>query len=220
MTGRSDWCFPEGAVAFLADLRANNNRDWFTQNKARYEQAVKQPAQTFCDEICPRLEALTGRPHSAKIFRIYRDVRFSKDKTPYNTHLHISFSPTQTTGAEPAWFFALEPDKLIFGAGCFGFDKPVLERYRQNVAGNGGAELLGLLEHLGALGMRVSEPDLKRVPKSYDPEGPHAPLLLRKGLSAWSDNADTAGATAPGLIALCLAEYGQLKPLFDWLAEL
>ncbi|MEM8686001.1 MAG: DUF2461 domain-containing protein [Pseudomonadota bacterium] len=220
MTAPSDWCFPSDAVSFLTDLQANNTRAWFSENKARHEHAVKRPAEVFCEEIRPRLEDLSGRPHASKIFRIYRDVRFSKDKTPYNANLRISFSPIDPSGAAPAWFFSLEPDRLIFGAGCFGFDKPVLERYRQKIAGRGGAELHTLLAHLSSRGIRLSAPDLKRVPKGFDTDQPHSELLLRKSLAGWCDTADTSRATAPGLIAFSLTEYGQLKPLFDWLTDL
>ena len=89
----SDWCFPGEAVQFLQDLKNNNTRDWFTQNKSTYEQVIKQPAQAYCELMCAELTSLTSMPHQSKIFRVHRDVRFSKDKTPYNAHLHISFFP-------------------------------------------------------------------------------------------------------------------------------
>lgn len=220
MSSVSDWCFPDETVRFLADLKANNNRDWFTGNKALYEQAVKRPAEAYCEQICEQLRGLTGKPHKAKVFRIYRDVRFSKDKTPYNTHLHISFQPPDGTGAEPAWFFALEPGKLIFGAGTFAFDKPVLERFRRAVGDGRGGELAALLQALGKEGHRLSEPELKRVPRGFDPDMAHADLLRRKGLTAWLDTGDTQIASRPGLISHSAGAYQKLKPFFDWLSQL
>ncbi len=81
--------FPTGTVLFLKGLRANNRRDWFNENKAAYEQDLEAPARAFCEVMRERLEALTGLSHDAKVYRIHRDLRFSKDKTPYNAHLHI-----------------------------------------------------------------------------------------------------------------------------------
>src|SRR5262245_19253422 len=93
--------FPE-TQAFLRDLAANNDRNWFQANKARYERAYKAPAEAFTAEIRPRIEALAGQPTGAKIFRIHRDVRFAKDKSPYNTHLHIGFMTEPAAGQRHA----------------------------------------------------------------------------------------------------------------------
>ena len=91
--------FPD-TQAFLRDLRANNDRDWFNAHKATYERVYKAPAEAFVAELRPRLEALAGVTLGGKVFRIHRDVRFSKDKSPYNTHLHIGFQH-QRSGGEP-----------------------------------------------------------------------------------------------------------------------
>jgi len=89
--------FPD-TMAFLADLKAHNDRTWFAANKARYERVYKQPAEAFTAELRPRIQALAGQPMGAKLFRIHRDVRFSKDKSPYNTHLHLGFQGPRTPG--------------------------------------------------------------------------------------------------------------------------
>src|SRR5262245_55749499 len=74
--------FPPETMTFLADLKANNTRDWFAAHRPVYEHAFLAPAEAFTQAIAAPLEALAGRPVSAKIFRIHRDVRFSKDKSP------------------------------------------------------------------------------------------------------------------------------------------
>ena len=219
MTPPSDWCFPSGAVQFLTELKQNNNRDWFAQNKSRYDEDVKRPAQAYCTLMCEELSAITGTPHTSKIFRVHRDVRFSKDKTPYSAHLHISFLPDGSKGAAPAWFFALEPEKLIFGAGTFGFEKQALERFRERVTGGQGAALLKILSSLEEQGLRLSEPELKRVPRGFEADEDHAPLLRHKGLTAWRDSTSTKAATAPGLIDRSCDEYRTLLPLFTWLSQ-
>ncbi|MFZ2101712.1 MAG: DUF2461 family protein, partial [Oricola sp.] len=77
--------FNDETITFLADLKANNARDWFADNKPLYERALKKPAGAFAGLMADELEKLTGAPHKPKIFRINRDVRFSRDKSPYNS---------------------------------------------------------------------------------------------------------------------------------------
>jgi len=210
--------FPKEAVKFLTDLKANNTRDWFTANKTVYEAAIKQPAAGFCEAMSARLEKMTGTPCRSKVFRIHRDLRFSKDKTPYNAHLHISFIPETGQTSPPCWFFGLEPERIVLGAGTFGFDKQALEAYRERVGGPDGKKLAKLMEKLGANGARTGEPELKRVPPGYDQDHAHADLLRRKGLSAWIDMADVKAATSPGFVATCQLNFKTLKPLYQWLA--
>jgi len=210
--------FPKESVQFLKDLKENNNRDWFTQNKAEYEQSIKLPAKAFGDVMAIHLEALTGLVHQPKIFRINRDLRFSRDKTPYNTHLHISFFPEIDIPAPPRWFFALETDRLVFGAGVFGFEKQDLDSFRARIVGKDGAKLAETLETLSSDGLRLGEPHLKRVPSGYPKDHPQADLLRHKGLTVWSDIKDPGTATKPGFLNTCDCRFAKLKPLFDWLA--
>ncbi len=220
MANSANWCFEETAVQFLTDLKANNNKEWFVANKPVYERDVKAAALEYSTFICQELQSLTQQTHTAKVFRVYRDVRFSKDKTPYNAHLHISFMPDEGKGASPAWFFALEPEKLIFGAGAFGLTTPLLERFRERIAADEGKELQALLAELTAGGIRLSEPELKRVPRGYDPDQDYSPLLRHKSLTAWRDIAGTGAATRAGLINRSMEEFLSLKPLVDWLSRI
>lgn len=214
------WHFPPETTAFLVDLEANNNRDWFAGKKSAYEQAVKIPAQQFCDLMVDALAELTGDIHDFKIFRVHRDVRFSKDKTPYNTHLHISFFQADRRGAQPAWFFGLEPGKLALGVGTFGFDKNFLETYREKVAGSGGGELAGILDRMVRAGIRVSDPELKRVPPGFDKDHEFAENLRRKSLAVWVDLDTPEIVSEPNLVPSCAASFGRLKPVSDWLRSL
>jgi len=212
--------FSNDAVDFLKDLKANNDRAWFNANKARYERALKQPAEMFCDEIAARLRRLTGTAYSAKIYRIHRDVRFSKDKTPYSAHLHISFIPEMGQSSPPAWMFGVDPQRVAIGVGCFAFDKPGLEAFRHAVDGKEGARLSKLLVRLREDGVRIGEPELKRVPAPFAGDHPHSDLLRRKGLSAWIDLEDPYAVSRPDFIDRCQAEFERLKPLYSWLVSL
>ena len=209
--------FSQGAVLFLQNLKANNTRAWFNANKQIYESEIKKPAEDFVSTIAGGLHDLTGKAHGSKVFRIHRDVRFSKDKTPYNAHLHIGFTPKGGLQASPSWFFGLDTEKLTLGTGVFAFEKPTLERYRERVAGPEGATLAAILSRSENDGCRLSEPDLARVPPGYAKDHPQAALLKRKGLAVWIDLGGPEQATRDDLAEHCLTAFARMKPVFDWL---
>lgn len=209
--------FSRKALAFLEDLKANNNRDWFNNNKKTYETEIKRPVVLFSTIMIEGLTDLTGQPHTSKIYRIHRDVRFAKDKTPYNTHIHISFTPEISQIRPPSWFFGLDTEGLTLGAGIFAFDKAGLDGFRKRVAGPDGAELSRLLGKLEGKNIRLSKPELKRVPTSYPKDHPHAEHLCRKGLSAWIDLGGPDQATRTDLVGICSTSFDRLKPVSDWL---
>ena len=211
--------FPD-TQAFLGELRANNDRAWFNANKARYERAYKAPAEAFVAELRPRLEALAGVPLGGKAFRIHRDVRFSKDKSPYHTHLHLGFQHQRAAG-EPrrrgGFYFGLDPEVLTVGVGAFDFGPADLDRYRKAVADDAwGGELAELI---AGLGVRQYEPDLKRTPAPYPADHPRAELLKRKGLNVWRDLDDPALVASPELVDAVVAHFETLDPVNVWLTD-
>jgi uncharacterized protein (TIGR02453 family) len=209
--------FPKDLAVFLAELKKNNKKTWFDNNRARYQTVYRSPAKAFSEIMAYELQKLTRIEHTPKIFRINRDIRFSKDKTPYNTHLHISFLPN---GTKPAWMFGLAPDYLTLGVGSFGFEKSELESYRARVAGRSGIKLTKNLEVLIAKGARIAEPELKRVPREFPQDHPRAELLRQKSLLVWMNIKNPKAATKPSIIDACRKNYRTLKPVFDWLADL
>lgn len=210
--------FDPEALRFLDDLNANNTREWFAANKKTYETQIKHPAAAFAEALAISLGDLVGVGHTPKVFRIHRDVRFSKDKTPYNTHVHISFTPDVAQETPPMWFFGLDTKKLTLGCGVFGFEKAALNAFRDDMAGPRGVELIQLAKALGALGLRISEPALKTVPRGYDKDHPNAEALRRKGFSAWKDIQDRAFVTQPNLVRDCIKEFEQLLPVYRFLS--
>ena len=209
--------FPPTAMRFLADLTANNDRDWFAAHRDAYEATIRQPGEAFVEAMAPRLSAIAGQPMSGKIFRIHRDVRFSKDKRPYNTHLHVAFLPA--TGAGPTgsgFYLGLEPDRLVLGAGCFEFGER-LDAYRAAAADD--EVLADILAGLAADSYRLSDPELKRVPAPYPANHPHADLLRRKSVTAWRDTDDRRLIETAAVMDLCGETFARLTPLHRWLTD-
>jgi uncharacterized protein (TIGR02453 family) len=220
MSGALAWLSP-ATTAYLGALRENNDRAWFTAHKSDYEAHLKYPAEQFASALAGELAAQSGTPHEYRIFRIHRDVRFAKGKTPYNAHLHISLSPDGgCREGGPAWMFGLDPDGLTLGAGIFVFSPAQLTQWREWCASEEGAAIEAMLAKLTISGARLSEPELKRVPAPWNAEHPREAQLRRKGLSAWLDQRDPSiafGAKGP---ARCAAELMKLRALFDRLALL
>ena len=130
-------------LQFLYDLSQNNNRDWFEKNKKRYEAAVKKPFEQTVAAIIERVQQMEPAygPLLPKdcIFRIYRDTRFSQDKTPYKTHISAQFTPKHiksTTDAisYPGYYFQVEFGSLWIGGGGYFLDKEPLRKVRTAIA--------------------------------------------------------------------------------------
>ena len=210
MSSSFDSLIPD-ARAFLTDLADNNTRDWFTAQKARYEAELKAPALMLLDHLAQSWGRTIDRPLKTKLFRANRDVRFSKDKTPYNTHLHMMW--TETDG--PGWFLGIATDYVTAGAGVMGFDKAQLTTWRAAVDGPLGAELQAAITASGA---RIDPPQLKRVPAPYGADHPLGDLLRRKSLALWHDVAEPAEKL--GLVPAAEAAFADLRPAVDLLRQM
>ena len=212
------WHFGPETVQFLNDLKTNNNKEWFAENKPRFVADYKEPAEFFKNIMQHQLEDTFGESYNAKIFRIYRDLRFSKDKTPYNSHMHISFVPSGLKSL--AWYFGLQADSVALGTGVFGFEKDKLNIFREAIIGKKGDDLAAILSELQKTGIRIGKPDLKKTPRGFDSDHPNADLLRYKGITIWRDFPDTTAATSGDLVTLCTDTYEHMKPFFDWIRNL
>ncbi len=194
--------------AFLTDLSANNTRDWFHANKQRYDNLLKRPAEKLAGDISLWLEDRQRVAPKPKLFRPHRDVRFSKDKTPYHTHLHLLWSLPDGR----SWMLGLSTTYATAGAGIMAFEKSQIDRFRTAIDSDAGQELV---EILSVGNWRLDEPELKRVPPPYRPTDDRGDLLRRKGLVVWRDNLDDALRKDPQK-ALQNA-FAELSPVQEWL---
>ena len=127
---------------FLRDLEENNNREWFNQNKDRYEEHVREPTLQFVADVAPGLRKLSKRlvadpkPVSGSMFRIHRDTRFSKDKTPYKTHVGVHFFHESRTEGAPVIYFHLQPGECFSIAGIHAPPTAQAREVRAAIAGD------------------------------------------------------------------------------------
>lgn len=204
--------------AFFKELSQNNNKDWFTPRKDHYNQNIKKPAEFFADLMADDLSLIAGRPMKPKLFRIYRDVRFSKDKTPLNAHLHMLWSPVTENPFAPFYFFGSEPGDMTVGFGLPTMKGEVLARFRAFVD-NWGDQLQQAVTETGMAYSSWGAEPLKRVPKPYDQNHPHAEMLKRKNLILHRKMDDGWRSAEGGLVSAVRREFQAATPLRDLFDE-
>ena len=211
---------------FFAALAKNQRRDWFERHRDEYEHGWQAPMKALLAELRERIEPLFAREALAvpKVFRIHRDVRFSKDKSPYKTHIG-GYVALEGSGHGPSGIAApyvhVAAGEVFVAAGQYMMDKPQLERFRAAVAEERrGRELSTLLGKLTRGGFSVGSHDaLQRVPRGFDPDHPRADLLKRKGLIVSYPAPPRPLLVSRGLVDWIVTHTRSAVPLVEWLAE-
>lgn len=183
--------FSRKTIAFLKELSKNNNRDWFNDNKQRYEDEVRTPALEFIESMAPALQRVSpyfdasAKKVGGSLMRVYRDTRFGNNKTPYKTNIGIHFRHVRAKDVHaPGFYVHIEPTECFFGAGIWHPESSTLKAIRtlidehpkewqsvkRKVTGKSGFELVG--------------DSLKRGPKGFDPEHKLIEDLKRKDFIA------------------------------------
>ncbi len=183
--------FHPALFKFLRDLNANNDRAWFQANRDRYLRDVRDPALEFITalggplfKISPHFRA-DPRPSGGSLFRIYRDVRFSHDKSPYKTHVGFHFRHEASRNAHtPGFYLHLEPRKCFMGVGIWRPDTPTLTRLRQAVLDNPETWLTMTQEQGFAMKFCITGEKLKRPPRGFPPDHPLVEVLKLKDFTA------------------------------------
>lgn len=217
--------FAPETFAFLKTLKSNNTKNWFDEHKADYQRFVKKPVDAFRADVTQKLADMTGHEINSKQFRINRDLRFSKDKTPYNTHIRMAFWPIGASfegrdAQPPSFFLSVEPDHIRFGTGCMAFSKPVLGRFLQALETGKGEEIGKLLKKLANEGFERSEPDLANVPRGFPKDHPFADLARHKGLAVWKTIEDTGLVTGDQAANSISRAWAPTLAFWQWLVEL
>lgn len=166
--------FPDEGLVFYEGLEADNSKTYWTQHKADYDTHVRAPLQALLDELAPEFGP-------AKVFRPYRDVRFSHDKTPYKTHQAAVVHPDGAgTGS---WYIQISAEGLMVSGGCWRLESDQVGRYRRAIADNVQGRLAqSEIDRLTAAGWSIEGERLTRVPAGYAPDAERLDLLKHKSL--------------------------------------
>jgi uncharacterized protein (TIGR02453 family) len=191
MSASSGGYFGSRLFAFLSDLAENNHRDWFQANKSRYEDDLKDPALRFISDVGPHLETVSRhiradpRPVGGSLFRIYRDVRFAKDKSPYKTHCGIQFRHKAGADAHaPGFYLHLEPAGCFVCAGVWSPAGPALQAIRQAIDSSAPSWRKATGDAAFRERFELAGDSLARAPKGFPADHPLLDDLKRKDFYA------------------------------------
>ncbi len=219
--------FSAECPAFLADLAMNNETGWFNAHRGDYEDYVLKPSRAFVaalgERLSPVIPGIIADPTvNRSLFRINRDTRFRRDKSPYKTHLSMWF----WEGAGPrmersGFYFHLDPDKLLLAAGIHRFQRHVLETYREAVVhpkrGKSLEQAVSLVE---SRGFSIGGESYKRMPRGYDPGHRNARFLLFDGLHAFQEMDIPREFLTAAFVDFCAERFILMEPVHRWLTEL
>jgi uncharacterized protein (TIGR02453 family) len=199
--------FPVAALDFYDDLEVDNTKSFWEANKAVYAEAVKAPFAALCAQLEPEFG-------TAKIFRPYRDVRFSKDKTPYKTHQGAFVG----AGPSMGWYVELSARGVRVGGGFYEASGARLAAIREAIADDKtGPALRRALTKLEKAGFEVGGEQLTRAPRGYDADHPRIDLLRHKQVIASRSYGFEKVIHTPAVATLVRDDWRALGPLVSWL---
>ncbi|HKC49734.1 MAG TPA: DUF2461 domain-containing protein [Myxococcota bacterium] len=209
---------PPSVFAFLRTLARHNERAWFNANKERYQREMRDPLLAFIAGFAEKLERITGRlvadpsPVGGSLFRIYRDTRFAKDKSPYKTHAGIYFGRAEGRDSPaPGFYLHVEPGKVFMAAGIWRPEPDVLKQVRDAIVAQPAR-----WKRVGR-GLDDGE-KLARPPRGYPAEHPLVEDLKRKQFIV-SHEFGERDASKPGFSERYAAACRAAVPLLEFLTE-
>jgi len=205
---------------FLRSLARNNNREWFQKNKRRYENFVLTPSLRFIKDAGDELRAVSPylvadpRPFGGSLFRIYRDIRFSKDKSPYKTNVAMEFwHRRRGKKSYTGLYLHLAPGQSFAGAGIWHPDSPTLNRVRKAIVSRAEA-----WRRVKESGLKIEGASLKRPPAGFDPGHPFVEDLKMKDITS-GVRCSNAQVTGPRCMEDFIEAGKKLDPRNRFLAE-
>jgi uncharacterized protein (TIGR02453 family) len=217
--------FQPALFKFLRDLKRNNTREWFQANKERYERDVKVPLLHFISDFGPQLNKISPhfladpRPVGGSMFRIYRDTRFSKDKTPYKTAASAHFRHESAKDVHaPGFYLHLEPGSVFAGIGLWHPDSPTQRAIRDAIVENPTQWKRAVGSKAFKERFEIGGESLRRPPRGYDPDHPLIEVLKLKdyvGSTPFSEK----DACAPDFLNRFTAAMRTTKPFMGFLTK-
>ena len=217
--------FTDRTLGFLAELKRNNDREWFTANKSRYETDVLDPALAFIDalyeplaRVAPRFTAVPKRT-GGSLMRVYRDTRFSRDKTPYKTNIGIQFRHELGRDVHaPGFYVHIESGSAFIGAGMWRPASEPLKAIRERIAARPAEWLRATSDARFRRHFELRGETLTRPPRGFDKDHPQVEDIKRKDFIAVRD-LDAADVLKTGFPRKVIASIEAAEPFMRFLCK-
>lgn len=217
--------FTNDTLNFLRELSNNNERTWFQDNKQRYENKVRNPALDFIEDIAPRLQVIAPRFRAipkkvgGSLMRVYRDTRFSKDKTPYKTNIGIQFRHEAGKDVHaPGYYLHIEPGNSFLGAGIWRPDAQALGMIREAIAEKGDLWLAARDHKTFKQSFKLDGDALSNPPRGFPKDHPLLNDLKRKDFIAIKKLPQKA-VLSNNLLNETIASFGQAESFMRFLCS-
>lgn len=216
--------FTDATIDFFWELRFNNNREWMEQNRDRYKRVLKEPFEDFVEVLSKVFEAQIKKDLRWSISRINRDIRFSKDKSPYRSNRWIASKHSYTKGTEwrftPEFFFELSPESYSYGMGIYSAPPAYIQLYRKKIDSNPAA-FAALIKKM------KKHPEFKLVGDAYkrvaNPNEYSEEMMTwykKKGLAVMVERPLDELAFSAELPTFLVEEWKKILPLYEYLNEI
>lgn len=217
--------FEKQTIAFLEELAANNNREWFKENKARYEEQVLDVALRFIQsmqaplaKIAPHFTAIPQRM-GGSLMRVYRDTRFSKNKLPYKTNIGIQFRHERAKDVHsPGYYVHIDPDQVFLGVGMWRPDSDSLRSIRDRIVAKPAEWSRLLADTKFKRHFELGGESLKRPPRGFDKEHEHIVDIMRKSFIGVR-NLDVEDCLRPGFQRKVETSFSAASPFMRFLCK-
>jgi uncharacterized protein (TIGR02453 family) len=218
-------CFQKQTLRFLEDLAANNDREWFTANKHRYESQIVEPTLSFIRALQPRIRTISprfpviARKTGGSMMRIYRDLRFARDKSPYKTQIAVRIQhELSKTRAVPGFYLHYSPSEFFLGVGCWRPDSRSLAAIRKRIEAStkrwpearDGAEFRSRFE--------LGGDSLKQIPRGFPKDHPFAEDLKRKDFVGYQTRPPEE-LLSKNLVDRVATSFAAARPFMKFLCE-
>lgn len=217
--------YKQGMLSFFKDLKANNEREWFKANKSRYEMDVVDPTLLLVGAMGPLLGSISphlradDRKTGGSMFRIYRDTRFSKNKTPYKTHVAVRFMHLRAKEVQtPGFYYSANDQEFVIGCGVWHPERAALERIRQRMIQRPSSWESVRDDETFAEFFEWGGESLKRPPRGYEKDHPLIEDLKRKDFVGFA-RYPAEKALSPDLPQMLMNHYRAAVPLMNFLCD-
>ena len=217
--------FTTQGMSFLAELEQNNTRDWFHENKSRYEDLIRTPALNFIDDMENDLTHLSpyflaiSKKVGGSLMRVHRDVRFSKDKSPYKTNIGIQFRHEMGKDVHaPGFYVHVEPGECFVGVGIWRPDASALGKIRDAIVERDTFWLSAINDKNFKKNFDLSGESLKTQPRGYDKEHPLIEDLRRKDFIAIS-HVDDKKVLSKNFKQHVVKRFAEAEPYMQFLCK-